>query len=63
MIFYLNKLRKPGSMTSAFLTDLVIHPDFEFLRMLSPRGKHLVVPYKHLENAIVVRIGTHNYGN
>lgn len=61
MIFYLNKLRKPGSMTSAFLADLVIHPDFEYLRKLSPRGNPRVVPYKHLENSIVARIGANNY--
>jgi protein-glutamine gamma-glutamyltransferase len=61
MIFLLNKIRRPWSMTSAYLSELVVHPDFEYLRNLSPRGDHLVVPYKHLENSIVARIGTNNY--
>ncbi|WP_433942910.1 protein-glutamine gamma-glutamyltransferase [Paenibacillus sp. SN-8-1] len=32
IIAALNRKRKPGSQTSAFLTNYVIHPDFEFLR-------------------------------
>lgn len=61
MIFYLNKTRKPGSVISAFLTELVVHPDFDYLRKLSLRGKPLVVQDKHLENAIFAKIGTNIY--
>lgn len=61
MIYYLNKTRIPGSLISAFLTELVIHPDFEYLRKLSLRGNHRVVQDKHLENSIVARIGTKIY--
>jgi protein-glutamine gamma-glutamyltransferase len=61
MISSLNKTRKPGSLISASLTELVSHPDFEYLRKLSPRGNHLVVQYKQLENSIVARIGTKTY--
>jgi protein-glutamine gamma-glutamyltransferase len=61
MIYSLNQLRKPGSMKSAFLSDLVVHPDFEYLRRLSPRGNPLVVPYKHWENSIVARVGANIY--
>lgn len=61
MIFSLNKTRKPGSMISAFLTELVIHPDFEYLRKLSLRGNHRVVQDKQLETSIVARIGTNIY--
>ncbi len=61
MISSLNKKRKPGSLTSAFLSDLVIHPDFEYLRKLSLWGNHLVVRSKHSVNSIVARIGTNVY--
>ncbi|MFD3259678.1 protein-glutamine gamma-glutamyltransferase [Paenibacillus lentus] len=33
----LNAKRKPGSTTSAFLSDLVVHPDFEYIRRLGGR--------------------------
>jgi protein-glutamine gamma-glutamyltransferase len=60
MIFSLNRIRKPGSMISAYLSELVIHPDFEYLRKnLLPRGNF--VQYKHLQNSIVAKIGTNNY--
>ncbi|MBD2871333.1 protein-glutamine gamma-glutamyltransferase [Paenibacillus arenilitoris] len=34
MIAALNRMRRPGSRVSAYLQDLVVHPDFEALRML-----------------------------
>jgi protein-glutamine gamma-glutamyltransferase len=58
MIYSLNQIRRPWSMTSAYLSELVVHPDFEYLRNLSPRGNHLVEQYEQLENSIVARIGT-----
>lgn len=33
----LNAKRKPGSTTSAFLSDLIVHPDFEYIRRLGGR--------------------------
>lgn len=36
MILALNKRRKPGSTTSAFLTDQVNQLDYEYLRQLTP---------------------------
>ncbi|WP_028547146.1 protein-glutamine gamma-glutamyltransferase [Paenibacillus taiwanensis] len=36
----LNKARVPGSTTSAFLTEDVIHPDFEYLRSLAINGHY-----------------------
>lgn len=35
MIAALNQSRKPGSTTSAFLSDLIVHPDFDFMRNLA----------------------------
>lgn len=35
MIAALNALRRPGSQISAYLTDHVIYPDFEYLRSLA----------------------------
>ncbi|OAB44902.1 protein-glutamine gamma-glutamyltransferase [Paenibacillus antarcticus] len=58
----LNKRRIPGSTTSAYLTDEVVHPDYEYLRKLStsryrPLGNH----QHHMEDTIVARIGMHMY--
>jgi protein-glutamine gamma-glutamyltransferase len=61
IISSLNELRKPGSMISAYLSELVMHPDFEYLRNLSPRGNHPVIQYKNWENTIVARIGVKTY--
>ncbi|TVX95950.1 protein-glutamine gamma-glutamyltransferase [Cohnella terricola] len=47
IIAALNKIRIPGSMTSAYLTDEVEHPDFEHLRKL--------------ERPITARIGMRSY--
>jgi len=47
MIAALNKIRRPGSTTSAYLTDEVDHPDFEHLR--------------RLERPIAARIGMRSY--
>ncbi|MCD9020235.1 protein-glutamine gamma-glutamyltransferase [Cohnella silvisoli] len=61
MISSLNEIRIPGSTTSAYLSELVMHPDFEHLRKLSPRESRLVVQNKHIENPIVASIGTKTY--
>ncbi|RUT35667.1 protein-glutamine gamma-glutamyltransferase [Paenibacillus zeisoli] len=37
IIAALNRNRKPNSQTSAFLTDYVVNPDFEFLRKFQSR--------------------------
>lgn len=37
IIAALNRMRKDGSMISAYLQDLVVFPDFEHLRLLSAR--------------------------
>ncbi|BBH22501.1 protein-glutamine gamma-glutamyltransferase [Paenibacillus baekrokdamisoli] len=47
IIASLNTNRRSGSTTSAFLSDEVEHPDFEYLRKL--------------ENPIMARIGMHTY--
>ncbi|MFC5704468.1 protein-glutamine gamma-glutamyltransferase [Cohnella faecalis] len=47
MITALNARRKPGSTTSAFLTEQIEHPDFEYLRKL--------------EKPFTARIGTRTY--
>ncbi len=57
----LNKRRIPGSTTSAYLSDEVVHPDFEYLRKLSTSRNHLLVGSNHAEGVIVARIGTHMY--
>ncbi|OAB27099.1 protein-glutamine gamma-glutamyltransferase [Paenibacillus macquariensis subsp. defensor] len=58
----LNKRRIPGSTTSAYLTDEVVHPDFEYLRNLST-SRHLLLGNDHTEEeeTIVARIGAHMY--
>jgi protein-glutamine gamma-glutamyltransferase len=37
----LNQFRFPGSKTSAYLTDLIIYPDFLYLSQFSPSGNRL----------------------
>jgi protein-glutamine gamma-glutamyltransferase len=61
MIYSLNRIRRPGSMTSAYLSELVVHPDFEHLRNLSPWGNRPVLHYKHMVNSDVAKIGTNSY--
>ncbi|MNJ47105.1 Protein-glutamine gamma-glutamyltransferase [compost metagenome] len=34
----LNRRRIPGSTTTAFLSDLIVHPDFEYIRQLGGRA-------------------------
>ncbi|MGF7048639.1 protein-glutamine gamma-glutamyltransferase [Paenibacillus sp. DS2015] len=60
MIASLNSKRIPNSQTSAYLSDIVLYPDFEYLRKLSTRG-NLVVTHTYIDSAIVARIGTHMY--
>ncbi|WP_036720140.1 protein-glutamine gamma-glutamyltransferase [Paenibacillus harenae] len=38
IIAALNRMRRPGSRISAYLQDLVVYPDFEFLRRLTVRN-------------------------
>lgn len=61
MIEALNKARKPGSQTSAFLSDDVIHPNFEYLRQLHTKGDHPITPDGYSEHVVVARIGTRTY--
>lgn len=43
IIATLNRKRIPGSMFSAYLTDQVVHPDFEYVRRLSLRDPQAVI--------------------
>ncbi|WP_019419789.1 protein-glutamine gamma-glutamyltransferase [Paenibacillus sp. OSY-SE] len=61
IISALNSKRKPGSMTSAYLSERVLHPDFQSLQKLSVRGNPLAVQNKYSVNAIVARVGANTY--
>ncbi len=54
MISSLNSKRKPGSTTSAYLFNQVVHPDFEYIRKLSA-GR------TPSERPIVAQIGRYTY--
>lgn len=51
IIASLNRKRIPGSQVSAYLTDQVVHPDFEYVRRLSLRDPQ----------AVIARIGSHTW--
>lgn len=55
----LNKRRIPGSTTSAYLSDEVVHPDFEYLRKLSTSRSRQIVDSNDTEDVIIARIGTY----
>lgn len=61
MIVALNRKRIPQSVTSAYLSDEVLHPDFEYLRKLSTGGNHPAVENTLLRSTIVARVGAHTY--
>jgi protein-glutamine gamma-glutamyltransferase len=61
MIASLNRKRMPGSTTSAYLSDKVLHPDFEYVRKLSFRGTDQAVANTYLDGAIVAMIGTQTF--
>jgi len=59
VIAALNRKRRPGSEVSAYLSETVVHPVFEYLRKLSIRDPHLPVTFQHVETGeIVARIGS-----
>ncbi|MGO4370115.1 hypothetical protein AB4Z21_04830 [Paenibacillus sp. MCAF20] len=60
MIEALNGTRNPGSTKSAFLSDLVNHPDFNYLMTLPSRSRESVLADR-AEPAVVARIGTAVY--
>lgn len=61
MIAALNKRRKPESMTSSFLTNIVVHPDFNYLWRLSLRGNSAEEQQSRLNHAIIAKIGTNTF--
>ncbi|UVI30700.1 protein-glutamine gamma-glutamyltransferase [Paenibacillus spongiae] len=63
MIASLNRRRIPGSDVSAYLSDEVVHPDFEHIRRLaSSENAHSErEKQRQRRNAIVVRIGNSPY--
>lgn len=61
MIASLNRKRISGSMKSAYLSDEVVHPDFEYVRKLSLREAPRIFVDHNSESAIIVRIGSHMY--
>ncbi|WP_410513137.1 protein-glutamine gamma-glutamyltransferase [Paenibacillus sp. BR2-3] len=61
IIASLNKERIPGSVSSAYLTDQALHPDFEYLRRLSLGRSQPVVDHRQSENAVFARIGAGRY--
>ena len=54
----LNEKRKPFSTREAFQADLVVHPDFEFLRNLSSNGNAVQTFAPHAWNPFVAQIGS-----
>ncbi|AJS59299.1 protein-glutamine gamma-glutamyltransferase [Paenibacillus sp. IHBB 10380] len=60
MIASLNRKRIPGSVTSAYISDIVLYPDFEYLRKLSTRG-NLKVAKPYIDSVIFAKIGVHRY--
>ncbi|MDQ0062235.1 protein-glutamine gamma-glutamyltransferase [Paenibacillus harenae] len=60
MIEALNRTRNPGSTKSAFLSDLVNHPDFGYLMTLPSRSRESVLA-ERAEPPVVARIGTAVY--
>ncbi|MHA0856391.1 protein-glutamine gamma-glutamyltransferase [Paenibacillus sp. CMAA1364] len=61
MIESLNRTRIPGSQTSAFLTEEVVHPDFEYIRNLTYRGSVKYHTTAYLKEIIIAKIGTTVY--
>ncbi|KGE19758.1 hypothetical protein [Paenibacillus wynnii] len=57
----LNQERYPGSLTSAYLTNEALHPDFAYLQSLSLGREPSPVDPRHLESTIFSRIGTQSY--
>lgn len=60
MIEALNRTRNPGSTKSAFLSDLVNHPDFGYLMTLPSRSRESVLA-ERAEPPLIARIGTAVY--
>lgn len=59
IIAALNRMREPGSTISAYLQDLVVSPDFEYLRQLSaPRIPSEEARYGSGQTPIVVSVGS-----
>lgn len=63
IIASLNRRRIPGSKISAYMSDEVVHPDFEYLRKLSIRltQTHRARANQHHRGDIVARVGSHIY--
>ncbi|MEQ7051381.1 protein-glutamine gamma-glutamyltransferase [Paenibacillaceae sp. P-4] len=62
MITALNGARKPGSKTSAYLSNEVIHPDFDALQQLQyGRDNRIVAISEHRGWGVNVRIGAKTY--
>lgn len=61
MIRSLNEMRAPGSEKSAFLSDLVNHPDFQYLSTLPSRSRASAARPGDKESPIVAKIGTALY--
>ncbi|MCG7408754.1 protein-glutamine gamma-glutamyltransferase [Paenibacillus sp. ACRRX] len=57
----LNKARAPGSTTSAFLTEDVIHPDFEYLRGLAIKDHFPMWGNREGGTVVVAKIGNKVY--
>jgi len=57
----LNQERVPGSITSAYLTNESLHPDFEHLRSLSMGRELPPTDLEQSESAIFSRIGSTSY--
>lgn len=58
LIDALNRMRVPGSTQSAYLMDMVVHPNFEHLRNLSSRAAARIVRRTAQGVNIIARIGT-----
>ncbi|MFD0713399.1 protein-glutamine gamma-glutamyltransferase [Paenibacillus sp. GCM10027626] len=54
MIAYLNRHRIPGSSTSAYLTDLIEHPDFDYLQKIElPAAAKLSTRFLYLRRIYI----------
>ncbi|MCL6604047.1 MAG: protein-glutamine gamma-glutamyltransferase [Paenibacillus sp.] len=61
IITSLNQERVPGSVTSAYLINDALHPDFEYLRSLSLGRELPVMEQRRSESTIFSRIGGTSY--
>jgi protein-glutamine gamma-glutamyltransferase len=57
MIAALNRMRAPGSFISAYLQDVVVTPDFEYLRQLTMRENVWESQAYNEPHAVVATIG------